>query len=507
MSSRKRWSFNTGSLIAYFAILVLAFLPAVNAQTTSIQTLLQPSQSPLVTVRILVSTGSAFDPEGKAGLASLTAAILAEGGSQRLSYDEIIKRMYPLATSFSAQVDKEMTVFTGTTHVDNLQKYYQLIRDMLLNPGFREDDFKRIKEDALNYLKVSLREGNDEELGKEELYDLIYQDHPYGHHNLGRISELERLTLDDLKSFYASNYTRANLVIGLAGGFPAKFPDQVMADFEALPTGQPNRIKIPPPKLDSGLHIEIVQRDTRSTAFSLGFPINVKRGDPDYPALALVASYFGQHRSSNSHLYQRLREARGLNYGDYSYIEYFPRGMFQFQPDPNLARQQQIFQIWIRPVPPSQGMFTLRATLYEYDKLVREGLSKEAFESTREFLSKFVDVLLQTPGAALGYALDSRYYGIDDYRAYMKKGLASLTLEQVNKAIKKHLKSDSMRIVIVAKDAEGLKESILSGKPSSITYNSQKPEELLAEDKLIEKYPISTKPEWVKIVPVDQVFN
>src|SRR6185436_12114244 len=106
MSSRKRWSFNTGSLIAYFAILVLAFLPAVNAQTTSIQTLLQPSQSPLVTVRILVSTGSAFDPEGKAGLSSLTAAILAEGGSQRLSYDEIIKRMYPLATSFSAQVDK-----------------------------------------------------------------------------------------------------------------------------------------------------------------------------------------------------------------------------------------------------------------------------------------------------------------------------------------------------------------------------------------------------------------
>ena len=433
--------------------------------------------------------------------------MIAEGGSQRLAYEEIIKRMYPLATSFGAQVDKEMTVFNGTTHVDNLQKYYQLIRDMLLTPGFREDDFKRLKEDALNYLKVSLREGNDEELGKEELYNIIYDDHPYGHHNIGKISSLEKLTLEDLKTFYSSNYTRANLVIGLAGGFPPNFPDELRKDFEVLPTGGPERIKLPTPKLHAGLHIEIVQRDTRSTAFSLGFPIGVKRGDPDYPALALVASYFGQHRSSNSHLYQRLREARGLNYGDYSYIEYFPRGMFQFQPDPNLARQQGIFQIWIRPVPPQQGLFTLRAALFEYDKLTREGLSNEAFESTREFLSKFVDVLLQTQSASLGYALDSRYYGIDDYRAYMKKGLAALTLDQVNKAIKKHLISDSMRVVIVTKDAEVLKEAILSGKPFSISYNSPKPEDIVAEDRVIEKYSIPTKPEWIKITPVDQVFN
>ena len=38
-----------------------------------------------------------------------------------------------------------------------------------------------------------------------------------------------------------------------------------------------------------------------------------------------------------------------MNYGDYAYIEAFPRGMFQFFPDPNVARQRQIFEIWIRP--------------------------------------------------------------------------------------------------------------------------------------------------------------
>jgi zinc protease len=504
---QKRMIFLALSALLFSSMALVAAETAAVKTNESPATVLQPSSSPLVTFRILFMTGAAYDPEGKEGLAALTAAMLAEGGSQKLAYDEILKQMYPLATRFDAQVDKEMTVFEGTTHVDNLDKYYQLIRGMILKPGFREDDFKRLKENALNFLKVSLREGNDEELGKEELYNLIYKDSPYGHHNIGTITSLEKLTLRDVRNFYLSNYTRANLVIGLAGGYPENFPGKVQADFASLPTGDRNDQKFSAPRLESGMHIEIIQRDTRSTAFSLGFPIDVKRGDPDYPALALVASYFGQHRSSNSHLYQQLREARGLNYGDYSYIEYFPRGMFQFQPDPNLARQQQIFQIWIRPVPPPQGLFTLRATLFEYDKLIKEGLTKEEFESTREFLSKFVDVLLQTQSASLGYALDSRYYGISDYRDYMKKGLADLTLDQVNQALRKHLKTDSMRVVVVARDAEAFRDAILSGKPSPITYNSAKPDDILAEDKVIEKYEIPTKEEWVTIKPVEQVFQ
>src|SRR5204862_1683178 len=183
-------------------------------------------------------------------------------------------------------------------------------------------------------------------------------------------------------------------------------------------------------------------------------PIYVNRGAKDWPALALAASYLGQHRSSNGLLYQRLREARGLNYGDYAYVEYFPRGMFLFTPDPNLARQQQIFQIWIRPVEAENGMFALRAALYEYDKLVRDGISQEEFDTTREFLTKFANVLTQTQSARLGYALDSRYYGIPEYNSYMKTQLAKLTLAEVNAAIKRHLKSDRMRIVLVTKDGQ-----------------------------------------------------
>ncbi|HEY6045144.1 MAG TPA: pitrilysin family protein [Pyrinomonadaceae bacterium] len=479
----------------------------INADNNSV---LLPNRSPLISFRILFMTGSAADPKGKEGLASLTAAMLAEGGSRAKTYAEITDAMYPMATSFDWQVDKEMTVFAGTTHADNLEKYYSLVREMLLDPGFREDDLQRLKEEAINYLKNSLRGGNDEELGKEVLYTMIYPaNHPYGHQNIGAVSALEKMTIKDVRDFYQANYTRGNLLIGLAGGYPADFPKRVETDFAKLPVGAIDQLttKLMQPKLDPGLKIELVQRETRSTAISLGFPIDATRAAKDWPALAVVASYFGQHRSSNSYLYQRLREARGLNYGDYAYIEYFPRGMYQFQPDPNLARHLQIFQIWIRPVEPQNGHFVLRAALYEYDKLVRDGMSQEAFESTREFLSKYVNVLTATQDAQLGYALDSRYYGLKDFPTYMREQLAKLTLADVNRAIRQYLKSDAMRIAIVTKDAAGLREAILSNKVSPITYNAPKPKEIMDEDKTIGAYRIAVKPADVTIVEVDKVFQ
>jgi zinc protease len=475
--------------------------------TGPVASVLQPNRSPLITFRILFMTGSASDPKGKEGVAALTAAMLAQGGTRRMTIDQINDAFYPMATSFSSQIDKEMTVFSGTTHVDNLDRYYSIISQMLLDPGFRQEDFTRLKTAAINFLKVSLREGNDEELGKEQLYNMIYAGHPYGHHNTGSLTALERLTLDDVRAFYRQNYKRGNVVLGLAGGYPAAFVNKVKADLAKLPAGSTSQMPLSSPKVNAGMRIEIIKRDTRSTGISLGFPIEVTRRDQDWPALAVVASYFGQHRSSNSHLYQQLRELRGLNYGDYAYIEYFPRGMFQFQPDPNLGRRQQIFQIWIRPVEPQNGHFALRAALYEYEKLIRDGMSQETFEGARAFLLKNINILTSTQDANLGYALDSSYYGNPDFNTYMRERLSSLTLEDVNKAIQRYLKSDKMQIVMVTKDAEGLREAIINNTPSPIKYNAPKPDEILEEDKAIQNYRIAVKPEDVVIVPIERVFQ
>ena len=124
-----------------------------------------------------------------------------------------------------------------------------------------------------------------------------------------------------------------------------------------------------------------------------------------------------------------MREKRGLNYGDYAYIEYFPRGMFLMEPPQNLARHYQIFQVWIRPVEPPTAKFALRLALFELDKLAKNGMTQEAFERTRDFLSKFVNVLTKSKRAELGYAIDSNFYALNPYNEYLKAQLAKLTLD------------------------------------------------------------------------------
>src|SRR5206468_6972704 len=158
--------------------------------------------------------------------------------------------------------------------------------------------------------------------------------------------------------------------------------------------------------------------------------------------------------------------------GDYAYIELFPRGMFRFDPEPNLARYQQFFQVWIRPVPPEAAHFALRLAVFELDKLIREGLSAAAFERTRSFLTKNVNLLVKTKQAELGYAIDSLYYGIPDYNTYVKNALAKLTVKDVNEAIQRRLRTGDIRIVAVAQNCEELKKKLSGNQLSPMTYNS-----------------------------------
>jgi zinc protease len=466
-----------------------------------------PSNSPLVDFRIVFLTGAAYDPPDKPGLANLTASQIAGGGTRELTYKQIVDAMFPMATYVSSQVDKEMVTFYGSTDIHNLEKYYRLLRGILLNPGWREVDLRRIKDRQINFLRVGLRESNEEELAKEVLYQTIYQGRPYGQQNTGTVSALQAMTMGDVRRFYESQFTQTNLVIGIGGGYPDGFPERVKKDFEALPKGAPTPRSMPPPKSAGSPQAILIEKQTRSVAFSLGTPIEVKRGDPDFLALLVAQSYLGQHRVSGGRLFDRMRDLRGLNYGDYAYIEYFPRGMFRFEPDPNLARQQQIFQIWIRPVPPEAAHFALRLALFELDKLISDGLTPEAFERTRSFLVKNVNLLIKTKQAELGYGIDSLFYGIPDYNSYVRHGLAKLTVKEVNDAISRRLRTDNIRIVAVAQNCEQLKRKLAENLFSAMKYNSDKPKEVLEEDEIVERWRIALKPESIQIVPAASIFE
>ena len=486
-----------------------SFAPADSrgaAAAADFPVILQKSALPQLMIKLQFQAGSARDPKGKEGLAALAASMVSDAGSKAMRIDEIRKAFYPIAGGFSAQTDKETTTFTLRIHRDNWKPFLDIVLPMLLEPGLRDEDFQRVRDGQRNALKQDLRSDNEEELAKEALQDDIFAGTPYGHPVLGTLAGIDAITPDDVRAFWKSFYTRANLTIGANGAVPQELLTRLRSDLSQLPDGAaPPKIEISGRK-PSGLEFEIIEKDTRATAISFGHPIEVTRSHPDFAALSIARAWLGEHRSSTSHLYQRIREARGMNYGDYAYIEAFPGGMFAMLPNPNFARRSQIFEIWIRPVVPVNAHMAIRVALHELQKLIDGGMSAEDFEKTRAYLRKNVFVMTATQNQQLGYALDSKFYGTGEFAATMREKLAALKLEDVNAAIRRHFSFKDLSFVIVTKDAEGLRDRLLADEFSPIQYDADKPKELLDEDKVIGARKLAIRSDAIRVLPVEDVF-
>ncbi|HEY2730901.1 MAG TPA: insulinase family protein, partial [Polyangia bacterium] len=333
------------------------------------------------------------------------------------------------------------------------------------------------------------------------------QGHPYGTPTPGTVAGLTAITLDDVKAFHASHFSRDRLIVGVAGGYPAGFAEAFAKRFEALPAKSPPLPKLPPPPKYDAHHVLIVEKDARANAISIGRPLDLTRKDADFYPLTVARSYLGEHRTFNGVLMNHLRGDRGLNYGDYAYIENFIQDGWSTFPLANIARRQQHFEIWLRPVPPRNALFALRAALYETDKLIREGIPQAGFEATRTFLTNYSNLWAQDVSRRLGFAIDAIVTGKDVVKELQAR-LPKMKKADVDRAVKKHLSLTGLSIAIVSDKAQAVADKLVSGEPTPIAYDTKgTPPDIEAQDKLIEKFPVSIAKANVRVVPVDQMFE
>ncbi|MDH3283539.1 MAG: insulinase family protein [Acidobacteriota bacterium] len=497
-------------LISILSLMPL-LLVACSAPGSRSEAVLLPVQGdPTVSLAVWFDVGSQHDPPGKEGLAYLTGRLIAEGGTTERSYEQILDELYPMAASYDVRVDKEMTTITGRVHSDTLEEYVGLFTDAYVRPAFSKDDFERVRSDALNFLEKTLRYSSDEELGKAALFGFVFDGTPYRHPVQGTARGLRSITPGDVRAFYEQHFHRDSAVVAVGGGYPDDLAGRLTATLASLPAlpESPAPVPAPPDVSIEGRHLLLVSKPRADASISFGFPVGVKRGDRDWYALWIANSWLGEHRNASSHLYQVIREDRGMNYGDYSYIEAFPNGGGRQFPPNNVARRQQLFEIWIRTLPNEWSHFALRAAMRELTRLVDEGLTQEQFELTRSFLKKYSLHYGDTTSRRLGFAIDDRFYGIDDgHLARFRKMMDELTVEEVNAAIKRHLQYDDLKIAIVTGDAEGLAEAIASEAPSPVTYPTPKPEAVLSEDEEISVNPLGIDAGSIRTISVEDLFE
>ncbi|MCX6291032.1 MAG: pitrilysin family protein [Bacteroidetes bacterium] len=507
------------------ALIILFATLTANAQ--DVIELKMPKSNKIV-IKLMFRNGSICDPKGKEGLTELTTSLITEGGTKELTHSQITDKIYPWSASYSASADKEVSIFTFEVPKVFLSQFYPIIKGLMLTPSFTQDDFDRVKSNQQNYVDQVIRASSDEEYSKKALEDFLFRGTNYQHLVSGTSQGLKTITLEDVKSHYKNFFSRSNITIGIAGDYTPDFLAKMKSDMNALSPVVP---VIPAPakaKMPDGINVEIVSKDNAlGSAIFAGFPIDITRAKDDFAALMVANSWMGEHRKSYSRLYQKIREARSMNYGDYTYIEWYENGGGNMLPAPGVPRSSNYFSIWIRPVQTAKGLkgqypelsdisighahYAFRMVLREMDNLIQKGMTPESFELTRDFLRSYMKLYIQSPERQLGFLMDSHFYGRKDYIMEMDKLLAKLTVADVNTAIKKYWQTKNMDILIITDktEAEPLAKSLRENAPSPMSYSntlkSALSNDILEEDKVVEKYPMPVKS--VKVVSSDETFR
>lgn len=457
-------------------------------------------QNPLISFRLVFHTGSVDDPQGKEGLTALTAQLMAEGGTKSLSSSELLKALFPMAAELDVFPDKEFTTFSGRVHKDFLPRFLDIFTEVILAPRWDPAEFERLKTRSLNAIQNTLRSENDEALGKVALDALLYKGHPYAHYVGGTVQGVKGLTLEDVKAHAARVFTQDRLVVGLAGGVDDALKQEVRKRLGTLPpTGAP-RVQLPPVEPVAGQAV-IIEKPTLSTGVSMGYVTPLRRGDPDFFPVAFALSYLGEHRQSNGLLFNELREKRGLNYGNYAYVEHFIEEPGTTFTRTNIARTQQDLTLWVRPVVPDNAMFATRGAVYFFNQLAKNGIPEDKFQLTRGFLMGYTRLWEQTDQRRLGFAIDSLFYGTPDFLEQYRQALASMTPESVRDAVRRRLHPEALNFAFVTQDAKGLAELLKKQPPSPIQYASPKSPELLKVDETIIQSPLPVRADAVEVVP------
>ena len=496
-------------------LLVSALVFAAQAQAIEVVELKQKNSNKVV-FKVRFENGSIADPADKKGLTFATASLMTQGGTGGISYADLQDKMMPWAAAYGAVTDKQVTTFTFQVPVNFVDEFYPLIKNVLLSPDFNEKDFSRVMKAQQNYVDQVVRASSDEDYSKYALEDQLFRGGNMQSLRQGTSATVETISLDDIKAHYRKTFTKNNVSIGIAGNYSDALLKKFKTDVANLPDTQYKAVTASKANTADGIEVEIIAKDNAfGSAIFTGAPLPITRKNDEFAALMIANSWMGEHRKSYSRLYQKIRQTRSMNYGDYSYIEWYNAGGANMLPPSGVPRSSNYWSIWIRPVQIATQLqsqypeladvkighahFALRLALREFDLLIKNGMTEDDFEATKTFLRSYSKLYAQSPAQQLGWLMDSRFYGRTDYLAELDTLLKDASLEDVNAALRKYWQTENLYVTIVtdASEAQPLADSLINNTPSPMSYSnlvkSGLPADVLAEDDEVAVYPLNIK--------------
>jgi zinc protease len=272
---------------------------------------------PLVSVKILIKGGVLRDPPGKAGLSNLTALLLTQGTKKR-SATQIAQEVDFLGARLGAAGSDDYTSVSLTVLKKNLGPGLNLLKDVLFNPAFSQEEIKR----KVSQLLASFQADEDEPgvVASRAFHRRLFGDNPYAHPPKGTLQDLTTINSKDLVAFHEKYYRPNNAILTIVGDLsPEEAKEWVTKIFGEWKTAPVPDLKVPSPPDLKNIEKIIIDKGITQANIIWGC-LGIARNNPDFYALQLLNYILGGGGFS-SRLMNDIREDRGLAYSVSSSFE------------------------------------------------------------------------------------------------------------------------------------------------------------------------------------------
>ena len=424
---------------------VIKYLPPVDSTITStsrilpekfsldngLEILLLPDKSTsTVTLGGYIKAGSEFDPENKAGLASLVADNLMNGTKDK-DVLSLAKTLEDCGVSLDFKTYREGMYLEGNSLSDDLSVLVKTLGDVIKNPTFPPKQLQLARQQALTALKQDL--DDPQEVAQRTFLQAVFpKTHPS--YSFSDEQSLQRITRRDVAKFHKKHYRPDTTVLALVGDFQ---PDQVkellkkeFGDWKG--TGDTPKVEYPPVNLPEKIirFNPVVPGKVQAITFMGNKTIN--RQDPRYYAAQILNHILGGDTLS-SRLGSQIRDRLGLTYGIYSnFLAGKNSGTF-------------LIEMQTSPEDTTKAIASTRQLL---EDMHRKGVTAAEVETAKRNLIGNYNVSLASPDELTYRIIKNNVLGLDteEIRSYTDK-IQAVTPAQVNQAARELLHPGKIVVV------------------------------------------------------------